>query len=124
MDMVKINNIPDQDDCIAEEVYRDIWWMKDQDCNGLFQDLDGGQRKIAEFPEDFDIAQVQAIREGKAFLIEGKEGRKLTLMRGYGNQYYAVGNAAKTDDKGRVVLSKKFELASVISNNSRSGHSI
>lgn len=119
--MVKVNNIPDQDNCIAEEVYRGIWWMKDQDCNGLFQDRDDGHRKIVEFPEDFDIANVRAIREGKAFLIQGKKGRKLTLMRGYADQYYAVGNAAQTDEKGRVVLSKKFELSNIISNSRQRG---
>lgn len=113
--MAKVNNIPDQDGCIDEEIARGIYWQKDEDSNALFQDVDGGYRKIAEFPEDFSIARVENIRDGKAFFIEGEQGRKLALVKAINNQYYAVGNAAQTDERGRVKLSKSRNTGATFS---------
>lgn len=105
--MAKINNKPDADNCIEQEICRDIFWYKDKNSNALFQELDGGQRKIAEFPKDFSIAHCDVVNEGKAFYIEGEKGRNLTcIVRGQKGQFYAVGKdkAVKTDRLGRVKL--------------------
>ncbi len=105
--MVKIDNKPDKDGCIEKEICRDIFWYKDKDGNALFQEVDGGQRKIVEFPKNFNISHCDVINEGKAFYIEGENGKHLTcFMRGTRGQFYAVGKDKpfKTDKKGRIVL--------------------
>ena len=110
--MSKIDWTEDKDGCCDIEVYQGVSIQSSRDADGnyecaVFEEVDGGVRKVVELPDDFRPARVEVLVENKAFFIEGEKGRKLTCLKGANQQYYAVGNGAKTDHRGRAVLSHR-----------------
>lgn len=110
--MSKIDWTEDKDGCCDVEIYEGVSIQSNRFPNGeyecaVFEETDGGVRKVVELPDDFRPVRIEVLIDKKAFFVEGEKGRKLTCVKGANKQYYAVGNGAKTDSKGRAILSRR-----------------
>lgn len=65
-----------------------------------------GSQDVVHLQTGFEVNYARLIRKGKALRVKGKIAEQecaMTMLFGAQGRVYAVGKAAKTDSKGRVV---------------------
>lgn len=65
-----------------------------------------GSEEVVHLANGYEVNYARIIRKGKALRVKGKVAEQesnLTMLFGNNGHVYAVGKAAKTDAKGRVV---------------------